>query len=53
MTIWEYTGINFNTPDELNDYGKQGWELVAVLPNNVWNAPYRGWMKRPLLAKKA
>ena len=42
MTEWEYRKIALNqlSPktadvDVLNDAGDEGWELVAILPNNI------------------
>ena len=42
MGLWEYRKIALNQlsaktndVDALNDAGDEGWELVAILPNNV------------------
>jgi hypothetical protein len=42
MSQWEYEKLDLNdTPrksdeiDVLNDAGQEGWELVAITPNNV------------------
>jgi len=42
MPRWEYSKINLNDVprrgddiDLLNDLGKEGWELVAVIGNNA------------------
>jgi H-NS histone C-terminal domain len=52
--MWEYRKINLNeTPrrsdaiDLLCDAGKEGWELVTVLANNV------AYLKRPLSEEHA
>ena len=49
MTEWEYRKIALNQMsrrvdevDLLCDAGEEGWELVAILPNNV------AYMKRPV-----
>jgi hypothetical protein len=42
MSQWEYRTIDLNDPprkaadvDLLNNVGEQGWELVAITPNNI------------------
>ena len=42
MSLWEYRKIALNQLsaktadiDVLNDAGEEGWELVAILPNNI------------------
>ena len=42
MSLWEYRKITLNQlsaktndVDVLNDAGDEGWELVAILPNNI------------------
>ena len=42
MSLWEYRKIALNQlsaktadVDVLNDAGDEGWELVAILPNNI------------------
>jgi hypothetical protein len=49
MPEWEYRKIDLNDPprgkehiDLLTDAGEQGWELIAITPNNF------AYLKRPL-----
>jgi hypothetical protein len=49
MPQWEYRKINLNglprrteDIDVLTDAGEQGWELIAVAPNNM------AYLKRPI-----
>jgi hypothetical protein len=50
---WEYEKIDLNSAPSktddlkvLNDAGRAGWELVAILANNI------AYLKRPLAAAK-
>ena len=63
MTTWEYLTtplLIHNTAAILNNWGKQGWELVQVVPGPEGGLvaylkrpvaaaarPTRGWMPRP------
>jgi hypothetical protein len=58
MPQWEYQKLNLNdTPrktdeiDVLNDAGQDGWELVAITPNNV--AILKRPVEQPSPAKSA
>lgn len=50
MTEWEYMKLDFNQispkqdeTDVLNRAGGEGWELVALTPNNL------AYLKRPIV----
>ena len=56
MTKWEYKVASFEDLDgpdrvglELNDYGREGWELVTMITERIDpNAPWRtAIFKRP------
>jgi hypothetical protein len=54
MPSWEYEKIDLNSLprntdeiDLLNDAGKEGWELVAITPNNI------AYVKREVAAATA
>ncbi|MDR2974555.1 MAG: DUF4177 domain-containing protein [Propionibacteriaceae bacterium] len=49
MTTWEYATvplISHATKQILDTWGKDGWELVAVLPGTEANNPV-AYLKRP------
>jgi len=49
MTTWEYLTtplLIHNTAAILNNWGKQGWELVQVVPNNEGGLV--AYFKRPV-----
>lgn len=55
MTVWEYTTIevhemgasrNFDQAQMLDGYGKDGWELVSVIP--TLHGGVRFYFKRPV-----
>jgi hypothetical protein len=49
MTRWEYATITDDDADNLNDYGKDGWEAFAVVPHPYSNEPCYVWFfKRAL-----
>jgi hypothetical protein len=54
MSQWEYRAIDLNDPPRrvddiglLNSAGEEGWELVAIRPNNI------AYLKRQLEAQAA
>lgn len=49
MTKWEYCVLENAYEYEMNNYGKDGWELVAI------DSSYDGrrlWLKRPITEPK-
>lgn len=37
MQKWEYKVVNLQTIDQLNEFGREGWELVAVVRDDDTN----------------
>ena len=51
MTTWEYLTtplLIHNTAAILNNWGKQGWELVQVIPGPEGSTNLVAYMKRPI-----
>ncbi len=56
--MWEYKVIRISSPDsfdsgivQLGDLGKEGWELVSVVPirfNESFNATFAAYLKKKL-----
>ena len=50
-TAWEYHVLDHPTPTQLNAFGREGWELVAVTCIvSGFSRSEKAFLKRPLAA---